>query len=143
VRQGVPSAYVCATVPGVAKTPPPFNEWLTKRMGATRPAELSRATGIPETNISRWLRGTAVPDLDNCRKLAHGLERPVLEVMVYAGHISPAEASLKELVPPSPIITQMQTPEGRVVATLTDRADAQTRKLIADMVRRLTGEELT
>lgn len=64
-------------------------------------ADLSRATGIGESNISRWRRGiSGAPDVESCRRLAHAIGRPMIEVLVACGHLSPSEA--REIVPQTP-----------------------------------------
>lgn len=65
-------------------------------------AELARRAGINESQVSRWLRGIGQPDLTNLRRIAPVLGRPVLELAVAAGHLSPEEAKLKEVRPPEP-----------------------------------------
>lgn len=62
-------------------------------------AGLARETGLSETTISRWLRGTATPALDNARIVAEGCRRPLLEVLVSAGLITPREARQRNAAP--------------------------------------------
>jgi transcriptional regulator with XRE-family HTH domain len=71
--------------------------------GLPRAADLSRATGIPETLISRWLRGLAVPTVESLRLLVDAIHVELLELMVVAGHLSAVEARLEEdPTPPGP-----------------------------------------
>lgn len=55
-------------------------------------ADLSRTTGIAHSVISRWIREGAIPGLDSCRVLAETIGRPLLEVLVTAGLLTPDEA---------------------------------------------------
>lgn len=71
--------------------------------GISTAAELSRATGIGEAQISRWLRGQSQTDVQMIRKLSPVLKVPVLELLVAAGHIEPSEAKLKAAPEPPPV----------------------------------------
>lgn len=66
-------------------------------------AELSRATGIGEAQISRWLRGQNSTELPMLRRLAPVLRIPMLELTVAAGHMEPAEARMKDVPAPPPV----------------------------------------
>jgi transcriptional regulator with XRE-family HTH domain len=70
---------------------------LMRRAGFANAADLSRASGIDQTQISRWLRGHGQPSLDNLRRLSPVVRRPMLELAVRAGHFTSEEARLKDL----------------------------------------------
>lgn len=77
----------------------PWPEYLHKAMkaaGIETAAELSRRTGIGEAQISRWLRGQNQTDVQMIRRLSPVLKVPVVELLVAAGHIDPAEAKMKD-----------------------------------------------
>lgn len=76
----------------------PWGDYLTRAMSNARmtQAELARATGISDSVISRWRRGESVPDLPNLRRLAVALRVPLLDLAVAAGHMSPAEARMRD-----------------------------------------------
>ena len=61
-----------------------------------RPSELARKAGVSDSVLSRWRRGESVPDVPNLRRLSRALEVPLLELMVAAGHIEPAEARMRD-----------------------------------------------
>ena len=67
-------------------------------------AELSRRSGISESQISRWLRDVGAPDIETLRKVGKPLRRPMLEMLVAAGHITQQEAQMKDAptVPDAP-----------------------------------------
>lgn len=65
--------------------------------------DLSRATGIDNTVISRWRNGETVPQLDQLRKLEKALDTKLLELMVRAGHLTQQEADLKVISPTTPV----------------------------------------
>jgi transcriptional regulator with XRE-family HTH domain len=67
-------------------------------------AELSRRSGISESQIGRWLRDIGVPDIDKLRKVSRTLQRPLLEMVVAAGHLSLEEAQMRDAptVPDTP-----------------------------------------
>lgn len=65
-------------------------------------ADLSRATGIKDSVISRWLKGS-IPTVENLRLLAPVLQVPVRDLVVAAGHMFPEEVGLTEIPePPTP-----------------------------------------
>lgn len=78
---------------------------LMQRGGFANAADLSRAAGIDQTQISRWLRGQGQPSLENLRRLAPIVRRPILELAVKAGHFTAEEARLRDVTPeqPSPV----------------------------------------
>lgn len=78
--------------------------WMRKRDLSN--AALARATGFGESQISRWRRGITVPDVPSCRRIARVLHRPMLEVLVAAGHLEPSEARLKEAPEVPPQLTE-------------------------------------
>lgn len=73
-----------------------LQEHLDKRQW-TR-ADLARASGLAESGLARWMAGKA-PSLENCRVLADVLGRPLLEVLVAAGILTPDEAGHKFVEP--------------------------------------------
>lgn len=81
--------------------------------GFTRPSDLARAAGIKQPLISRWLDGTSIPDVASLRKLAKPLGVTLLELMVAAGHLTPAEAHMKSTPrkPPAPDVTKLTDDE--------------------------------
>jgi transcriptional regulator with XRE-family HTH domain len=67
-------------------------------------AELARRTGLAESMVSRWLRGLNQPDVPNLRRLGPVLGVPMLELLVAAGHVTLAEAQLRDAPePPVPV----------------------------------------
>lgn len=76
-----------------------FLDAAMRKSGYGTAADLSRASGIDQTQISRWLRGLGQPSLDNLRKLAPALRRPMLELVVASGHLTREEARLRDLRP--------------------------------------------
>lgn len=64
--------------------------------GMRNAAELARAAGIGEAQVSRWLRGATTPEEKNLRRLSKALKRPMLELLVAAGHLEPEEARMKD-----------------------------------------------
>lgn len=70
-------------------------------------AKLSRATGIPDSTLSRMFKGKAIPEVASFESLATVLELDVRDLLVAAGKIS--DSSLSETrqpqvrsVPPTP-----------------------------------------
>lgn len=76
-----------------------FSHWMDERQLSN--AALARTTGLNDSAISKWRRGAAAPDVASCRRIAQAIHRPLLEVLVAAGHLSSEEAKLKA-PPPTP-----------------------------------------
>lgn len=73
-----------------------------KSAGDLTSADLSRAIGVADSVVSRWLRGS-VPSIENLRLLAPVLKVPVRDLVVVAGHMTPEEVGLTEIPePPGP-----------------------------------------
>jgi transcriptional regulator with XRE-family HTH domain len=70
------------------------------RMGYSGNSDLARASGVPDSVISRWRTSGTRPALDQLRRLTGPLQASMLELVVAAGHLSAAEASLRDV--PSP-----------------------------------------
>ena len=82
---------------------PSFGDYLRELLDRAEdmdtPADLSRRSGISETNISRWMRGKTLPSLDNAKALAEVLNRPVLEVLVASGLLTSEQAHQRVTTP--------------------------------------------
>jgi transcriptional regulator with XRE-family HTH domain len=81
----------------------PWPDYLMAAMKSAQnitPADLSRLSGVNQSQISRWLRGIGQPSLDNLRKIQPVLRVPMLALLVASGHISKDEARLRDLPKP-------------------------------------------
>lgn len=79
-------------------------DWLSAQMqrcGFATNKDLERASGIDNTVISRWRGEGTTPSVKHLRQLAAPLRTPLLQLMVKAGHLTPAEAQLREVAAPS------------------------------------------
>jgi transcriptional regulator with XRE-family HTH domain len=79
--------------------------WLDRRMahlGWTTSSELARASGVPDSVISRWRSGTSQPAIEQLRRLRGPLQSSMLELMVAAGHLTVEEAALADQPEPEP-----------------------------------------
>jgi transcriptional regulator with XRE-family HTH domain len=79
--------------------------WLEERMirlGWTTNSQLARASGVPDSVISRWRSGASQPALEQLRRLRDPLQASMLELMVAAGHVSEKEAGLADVPAPDP-----------------------------------------
>lgn len=66
-------------------------------------AELSRASGIGEPVINRWLAGKAQPTIELLRPLVPVIGVPLLDLLVAAGRMTAVEAGLEhDPSPPGP-----------------------------------------
>lgn len=61
--------------------------------------DLATASGVSESNLGRYIAGKTTPTLDNARALAVALHRPLLEILVAAGLLTPDEARQQVTVP--------------------------------------------
>src|SRR3954470_10687891 len=71
--------------------------WLSARMvevGLPTNSDLARASGIPQSVISRWRTSGSVPLPRQLRLLSTPLRTPMLQLMIEAGYLSPSEASI-------------------------------------------------
>ena len=71
-----------------------FRTWLPtamRRRGLLSNRDLSRATGVSDSVISRWLTAGAVPTVPQLRLLTGALDVDLLDLMVLAGHLTPEE----------------------------------------------------
>ena len=59
--------------------------------------EIADATGIDQSSISRWQRGTSTPRAEVVVALARAYGRPPIEALVAAGYLSSDEAGVEEL----------------------------------------------
>lgn len=113
-------------------------DYLDHAMGAAgfaNAADLSRAAGVDQTQISRWLRGVGQPSVENLRKLAPVLKVPLLRLLVEAGHITRAEAGLRDVPAPAPA-----TDIPSAVENASDLIDEAKRHLLSqyELLRRLS-----
>jgi transcriptional regulator with XRE-family HTH domain len=100
---GTPQALSVITVPAKITDPgwpyETFAKYLRKLMeaqGIADYAELSRLSGVNQTNLSNWRRGLARPSHDALRSIAGTLRvKPVL-LWIQAGLVEPADLDLSE-----------------------------------------------
>jgi transcriptional regulator with XRE-family HTH domain len=72
-----------------------------KAAGYTRQADLCRDTGIGDSVISKWLKGTAQPSIPQLRRVSGALRVPVLQLAAAVGHFTAKEAQLGTSSSPS------------------------------------------
>lgn len=80
------------------------------------PSDLSRAAGINRSIIGRWRDG-AKPEVTTARALASALDRPVKEVLVASGLLTPDEADVTEVT----VLTMGEISDDELVAELAAR----------------------
>ncbi len=88
---------------GTPSPPPSWAAWLGGRMaelGYAANSELARASGVPDSAISRWRTVGTTPTIAQLRRLVGPLQASLLELLVAAGHLTRAEAELREVVTP-------------------------------------------
>lgn len=72
-------------------------DWLAARMAATgftANSDLARATGVPDSVISRWRTSGTIPSIGQLRRLCPALQVSLLELLVAAGHLTKDEAGV-------------------------------------------------
>jgi transcriptional regulator with XRE-family HTH domain len=62
-------------------------------------SDLARATGVPDSVISRWRTSGTVPSIAQLRRLQSALQVSLLELVVAAGHLSAVEAGVTTYSP--------------------------------------------
>jgi transcriptional regulator with XRE-family HTH domain len=92
-----------STVCGMVQGWPQYLDAAMKAAGFKKAAELASVTGINDSVISRWLSGKTTPTTEHLRRLSKPLRKPLLELMVAAGELEPAEAKMAgRPAPPEP-----------------------------------------
>jgi transcriptional regulator with XRE-family HTH domain len=95
--------------------------------------ELARASGVDDGRISKWRRGEPVPDLESCRKLARAWKRPILEVLVAAGHLNPDEARIRRPEPP-PVPSRAEARAKRIADFMDSLPTGDARRDLLDKI---------
>lgn len=78
-------------------------DWLAARMAATgftANSDLARATGVPDSVISRWRTSGTTPSIGQLRRLCPALQVSLLELLVAAGHLTKDEAGVTTFTQP-------------------------------------------
>lgn len=84
------------TVPRVTSEGwPAYLRSAMKAAGISNQAELARRLGVSDSDVSRWLKGIVQPQPPQLRKMTTVLRRPMLELLVAAGHLEPDEAGME------------------------------------------------
>jgi transcriptional regulator with XRE-family HTH domain len=74
--------------------------------GYVSAAELSRASGVGEPVLNKWLSNRTQPTIELLRKVAPAIGVPLLELLVAAGRMTAIEAGLEaDPTPPAPAPT--------------------------------------
>jgi transcriptional regulator with XRE-family HTH domain len=84
----------------------PWSVWLWQRMhevGLPTNRELARASGVPESVISRWRNQAVTPSVEQLRRLRQPLQVPLVELLMRAGHLTAEEAALEDRPAPVPV----------------------------------------
>lgn len=82
----------------------PWAEWLGERMrvlGYEGNSDLARATGVPDSVISRWRTTGTTPSIGQLRRLQSALQMSVVELLVAAGHLTADEAGVTSFTVPA------------------------------------------
>jgi transcriptional regulator with XRE-family HTH domain len=71
--------------------------WLEDQLAAVgeNVTDFASRSGINRSVVARWKSGTHRPDIDNARRLAEAVRRPLLEVLVVAEIVTEEEARLQ------------------------------------------------
>lgn len=79
--------------------------YLTEAMAAAglSQSELARRAGVNESPISRWLKGSNTPSIEQLRLIAPVLGVPLIDLVVSAGHLTADEVGMADHPqPPKP-----------------------------------------
>jgi transcriptional regulator with XRE-family HTH domain len=119
---------------------PDYLQTAMKDRGVANAAALSHDTGIDQTQISRWLRGIGQPSIENLRRLAPALRRPLLELMVEAGHVTREEARLRDA--PAAVPRAQLIGVAEAIKSDTELLEEARNHLLNqyDLLRRLSGQ---
>lgn len=90
------------------RQPNHFTLWLNSTMASRRfsQADLARAVGVGDAQISRWRRGQVVPNVHSLQRIADtfGVPRTLLDAL--AGY--PADPLSEEAIPPDEVARQAE-----------------------------------
>lgn len=99
-----------------------WSTWLGERMarlGFESNSDLARASGVPDSAISRWRISGTIPTVVQLRRLCEPLQATIVELLVAAGHLDANEADLR--VVSAPVRSPRSTREAiRIDPELTD-----------------------
>lgn len=75
--------------------------WIQRRIAPETLQSFGERTGITASQFSRWKKGAHTPNIDSLRRVAEGLDVPLLQVLVTAGILTEEEtaADLPDLGP--------------------------------------------
>jgi transcriptional regulator with XRE-family HTH domain len=82
----------------------PWADWLGERMrvlGFEGNSDLARATGVPDSVISRWRTTGTTPSVGQRRRLQSALQMSLVELLVAAGHLTAEEAGITSFTVPT------------------------------------------
>jgi transcriptional regulator with XRE-family HTH domain len=82
-------------------------DWLGERMdalGFDTNSDLARATGVPDSVISRWRTSGTTPSIGQLRRLQSALQVSLVELLVAAGHLTADEAGVTSFTAPARVI---------------------------------------
>lgn len=68
--------------------------------GLERPADISRATGVTPSLLSKWFRGMERPSMASLHKVAEGLRVPLVDLIVLTGRASEEDLDTETPQPP-------------------------------------------
>jgi transcriptional regulator with XRE-family HTH domain len=71
-------------------------------------ARFAAASGLDPGSIHRYVNGHKTPDIATCRRIAQAIGRPVLEVVVAAGHLNVDEVEMRDVPPLSPELERLR-----------------------------------
>lgn len=112
---------------GRAKAATEFGQYLRKlaeAKGWYTDAELSRATGVDGSMLSKWWSGATQPNLESLRKMAPHLGVRLGDLLVRSGQATPEELGMRGQ-PPTPPSTPREPLLREVAAALQDESVPQ------------------
>lgn len=137
---------MCPTVFGVTPSWPveEFREYLRTVMTVAQVpdfAELSRLSGVSQTQFSNWRRGLSQPSRDSLRKVATALGVPPVKLYLAAGLNDAEELDLSGQVDMTVLPPEIQEFIAMYLdARLTDEQRRYARRVIADVTSGLRAE---
>ena len=71
-----------------------WGQYVRRITGTMTIAQISDHSGVPQTNVGRWLRGENVqPKADSVIAFAKAFNQPVVEALVAAGYVERADVA--------------------------------------------------
>lgn len=104
-----------------------FSEWVDSaalaKDGIENDSDMARLFKVLPSTVARWRTAAGPPDRDTLRKIATGLQLPMILVLEKAGFLTAEEAGIKEVEVPRQLTNKELADEVRMRLLAGDRGE--------------------